>query len=70
MFVRADKFSWLNLDRDDVIQIYVEFDDAAGKHYVHIETDDNLFDTQGFDSEAEAIAQAQNIVDQLSAQEE
>jgi len=70
MFIRADKFSWLNLDRDDVISVTVEPTDDK-KFFVNIETDDgNNFETQYFDSEAEVIAQAQKIVDQLSTQEE
>ena len=67
MFIRADKFSWFKLDRDDVISVTVEPTDDK-KFFINIATDDrNNFETRYFDSEAEAIAQAQSIVYQLNA---
>jgi len=69
MFIRTDKFSWFNLKPDDVLSVTVEPTDDQ-KFFVNIETDDgNNFETEYFDSEAEAIAQAQYIVNQLAVQE-
>lgn len=70
MFVRIDQHNWINLKRDEVISVTVELNDETQKFYILIESDGETYETCDFDSETKAIAQAQYIVDQLSAQED